>query len=108
MIVSRVRATGTTDGYGDTIAGTRSTSVIHGAWVWPRTSDDATGPGRDGAVIGLALWVPPGYDLRSTDEIDVHGERWRIVGDAGPAAEYESPFTGWNPGSVVALERVEG
>jgi len=110
VVVSRVRFADTdeTDAYGNEIPGEATTDVIADAWAWPRMSNEQAENGRDGVVVGLTAWIPPGYDLTPDDQVDVNGERYRIDGDAGPAVEYESPFTGWNPGSTVALVRVEG
>lgn len=109
MIVNRIRrAAGTVDDYGNLIPGAETTATIPDGWTWPRTSNALTDDGRTGVIVGLTLWCPPGYDLRPDDLVEVNGERFRIDGDAGINAEYESPFTGWNPGSAVALVRVEG
>lgn len=106
MTISRIRSTpGGTDRYGDPIDSTETTEVIPQAFTAPRRSSDTDSTGRDGIVVGLHLFMPHGYDLTRRDEVDVDGERYRIIGDIG---RWTQPWTGWKAGQTCDLERAEG
>lgn len=104
MAVVRVRPPAT-DEYGDPLEGDSEEETITGAFTAPRTSFDADGRVRDGAVIGLSLFAPDGSDIVRTDLIEVDGELWRIDGDVG---RWRSPLTGWKPGLTADLVRAVG
>ena len=106
MAVVRIRPA-SRDEYGDQIADddTYSDLELAGAFTAPRTSSDTDGPARDGAVVGLTLFLPAGADVVRTDLIEVDDVRYRIDGDL---ADWTSPLTGWAPGLTAALVRAEG
>lgn len=104
-MISRVRRTQSgTDTYGDPTY-TETVTEIPEAFYAPRRSTDTDQLGRDGIVVGLDLYYPYGWDLDRSDFVDVDGERYRIIGEIAP---WRSPFTGWEAGAVVSLERGEG
>lgn len=92
------------------------TRVVHHsidgcAWA-PRTSTEEDN-GRTSVITGLQLYGPPRPDILFDDEIvlpqvmglpaDEKKRTFRVVGEIG---EWRNPFTGWEPGFEVALERV--
>jgi hypothetical protein len=112
MSVTRVRPAGR-DRYGDPIDG-ESELDLPGAFVAPRTSSDASDHGRNGAVIGLALYAPTGTDA---DRLIREGElvRTDMVRDGstlydidGEVEFWTSPFGSSADGVEVALRRGEG
>lgn len=105
-MIRRIRATpGGLDAYGDPIGSTEKAVELHGCSVAPRTSSDTPGRGRDGVIVGLTLYCPPGTDLVAADDVEVSGTRYRIDGDVGV---WDSPFGGEVGGLEVALVRGQG
>lgn len=97
-----------TDTWGD--RGTSTTRTISGAVWWPRTSTE-TAEYSESVATGYMLSIPTEEQLASTDEVLLPGERedgewWRVEGD--PLGWGPSPFTGWTPGTIVALTRNRG
>ncbi len=81
-------------------------ATLEGAFVAPRTSNDVTGDGRDGAGIGLTLFSPDtSVDIVATDAVEVDGVSYRIVGDVG---RWVNPHSGAADGATCALERGQG
>lgn len=111
MIV-RVRSSpGGVDQYGDAIASTETRDAVPGAFTSPRMSESMAfqGVGNDrtraGVVVGLTLFVPYGFDLTHTDQVEVDGVLYSIDGEVGP---WRQPMTGWKAGASVALTRAAG
>lgn len=74
--------------------------VLRNVLVAPRTSSDATGPERNGVVIGLSIY------LRSTSTVIPSNARFVID---GRTYELEGEAAVWQrTGVEVALKRVEG
>lgn len=92
------------DSYGNATYTTTATTVDD-VPVAPRTSGDVTENGRDGQVIGLTIYPSSDVDIQADDVIGVRGGTYRIVGDP---ADWRSPWSGWDPGYAVDLERAEG
>jgi hypothetical protein len=44
-------------------------------------------------------------DILASDRVTANGVTWEVVGNV---ADWRSPFTGWAPGFVWPLQRVEG
>lgn len=104
--IVRVRSTpGGTDAYGDPIASAETRVALPLAFVAPRESSDLSDRGRQGVLVGLTLFAPYDSDLLSTDRIEVDGVLFGIDGDIG---RWRNPFTAWEAGIQVSLERVAG
>lgn len=108
MTITRIR-TAEPDDLGDT-PGEPDRHVLQGAFTAPRTSSDVDGPGRDGQVIGLTLFMALDDDVVPTDQIEIDGQgvddgTYKILGGIG---RWEHPQTGWKPGQTAALERASG
>lgn len=104
--VVRIRSTpGGTDPYGDPIASTVARTDVANVAVAPRMSSESSVRGRQGVVVGLTIAPPAGSDIRSTDQVEVRGVVYDVDGDS---IEIRSPFTGWAPGSEIALKRAVG
>jgi len=89
--------------YGDKLPGTEHT--LTGCVFAPRESTELH-EFRNTVIVGLTMYAPAGADIRATDTVvRSDGTRWRVEGQPGV---FTSPFTGWTPGVVVALERVTG
>lgn len=114
----RVRRSAGRDNHGDPTP--PSFHEIGGCVRWPRTSTESADYSQTVAT-GWMLSVPADSDLRSTDKVllPVKGAGgwvlpasppdsawWDVEGDPLPWGP--SPFTGAEPGIVVALTRVTG
>jgi hypothetical protein len=102
---------GGTDQYGDRVEGTEERIPVPGAIVAPRrvgagtASIETADYGRQGVVVGMTLYLPPGTDLKRTDDVEIDGERFTVEGESG---EWASPYTGRRHGMEVAVRRAEG
>lgn len=102
---------GGVDDYGDPVASTTQTHTIANCAVSPRVGEDELHDrGRAGVIVGLTLFAPAGADIQRHDRIviaagDPNAGRYEIEGEA---AEWRSPWTGWQAGIQVALRRAEG
>jgi hypothetical protein len=99
---------GGADAFGDSLPGESHT--VAGCAIWQSSSVEDT-QGRDTVVTAKTLVVPNGADIVATDRVYLPGDdqakpaRWQV--DADPH-RWHSPLTGWEPGTVVALQRVTG
>lgn len=107
--VTRLRATAAVDAYSNTSETTSwaapSELEIDGCAFNPGVSSEPLDLARNAVVTRPEVYAPTGSDILAGDRLVVRGLTFEVVGDPG---EYVSPFTGWNPGLVVRLERVEG
>ncbi len=100
------RSTTTTDRYGNEIPGPWvAAGSIDGCAVAPRSTSELSDGGRQGVIVGLTLFMPPGADIGPHDRVEVDGRMFEVEGDVG---RWQSPLTGWAPGDQVALRKVEG
>jgi hypothetical protein len=99
------RTVASQDEYGDDVF-TEIVTVFDSVPVFPRgTSVENQGQTRDTVFIGLNVVFPPGTVVESTDRVIVRNVTYEVE---GMPFEQTSPFTGWNPGVVVALRDVTG
>jgi len=105
--VTRLRAPLVADRYGNLVPDWDNPDRLNisDCGVAPRTSDEETEQGRQGVIVGIAVYAPAGADILPSDRVEVRGQVWEVVGEV---ADWRSPFTGWNPGIVVNLRRMEG
>lgn len=103
-VALRVRTSeGEPDAYGDPTT-IEATEPIPGAFLGSPSTADVSAVGRDGVTVSYRLYMSHGFDLDRHDEIDVDGERFRIVGEI---IRRESPW-GWKPGQWCLIGRGEG
>lgn len=82
------------------------TSVdVPGVAVEPRPSGEPLQDARNQVVSGLTLYMPPGTTITPRNRVRVRGVTYDVLGEP---AVWRSPFTGWEPGIVVQVERSEG
>ncbi len=100
------------DVYGDPVTPDGYSPVtedIEGCSVAPRLAVEPDGRGRDGVVVGLTLYCPPGVDIASTDRVVItdgpHQGTYQVDGDP---SDWQSGLTGWHAGVSVALTRSAG
>lgn len=106
MTITRVRTTpGGHDQYGDPIPAVTTRTVLDRCTVAPRSSSELAGRGRQGVIVGLSLYGPPGTDLVYTDQVDVDGTVYAIEGEPG---RWNNPFTRSREGIEAALNRAVG
>jgi hypothetical protein len=78
---------------------------LRGAAAAPRSSTDMRNGGRDGAITGLTVYLPPFTDVRADDAIEVDGVTYEIDGVPGV---WTNPHTGHRAGVEVPLRRADG
>jgi hypothetical protein len=78
---------------------------IVGVAVEPRPSGEPTQDARNAVTSGFTLYMPPATEITAQSRVRVRGEVYNVLGDP---AEWRSPFSGWQPGIVVQVERQEG
>lgn len=111
MTVTIVRPipSGATNRYGDALPGGHASSpqriTVDGCAVAPRASNDVNEPGRQGVIVGLSLYAPPGTEIRHGDQVEIDDVLYDVDGNAGV---WTSPFTTVASGVEVALRRVGG
>lgn len=107
--VTRLRATATTDPYSGEATGsdwsTPDSLDIDGCGFNPGGSSEPLQEGRNAVITRPEVYAPADADVLSGDRLVVRGLTYEVQGDP---ADWRSPFTGWNPGLVIALERVSG
>lgn len=79
--------------------------VVPGVGVEPRPSGEPTQEARNAVMSGFTLYLPTGTEIGPQNRVLARGETYEVLGEP---AEWRNPFTGWAPGVVVQVERVEG
>lgn len=99
----------TTDPYsGETVPSWDETPTsvdVAGVGVEPRPSGEPLQDARNQVTSGFTLYFPPGATVTPQNRVIVRGGTYDVLGEP---AEWVNPFTGWNPGTVVQVERSEG
>jgi hypothetical protein len=100
------------DQYGDPIEAdvdSPETFDLEGCAVAPRASTETTGRAREGQIIGLTLYCPPGADIVRDDRVVItegpHVGTYEVEGDPG---DWQSGLTGWGAGMTVELTAAVG
>lgn len=70
--------------------------------VWDRFATEGTDPHAPAVIIGKNF-AGPRRTIRSDDQIVYGGYVWEV--DGPPQDSTVNPFTGWDPGIVVATKR---
>lgn len=101
------------DKWGDPAAAS-TPHTVPGCAIYPATSNELV-EARDTISDTAVLLVPYGADVKATDEVIVpdalavpppyRGTRWKV--DGTPAG-WQSPFTGWKPGTEIRLTKQAG
>lgn len=78
---------------------------VAGVGVEPRPSGEPSQEARHAVVSGFTLYLPTGTVVTPQNRIVVRGGTYEVLGEP---AEWVNPFTGWTPGVVVQVERVDG
>lgn len=107
--VTRLRGTTTTDPYSGQstqIDWTTPDSLdIDGCAFNPGESSEPLQTARNAVLTRPEVYAPPESDILAGDRLVVRGDTYEVQGHP---QDWRSPFTGWRPGLVVPLERVEG
>lgn len=96
------------DKRGDPVPGTGTETDLDGCSVQPRggaapTSSEATDL-RDTVTTGLVVYVPPGADIKATDQVRWKGTVYQVDGDPAVWEDLDAV----PDHSEVFLKRVEG
>ena len=78
---------------------------VEGVAVESRPSGEPTQEARNAVTSGFTLYFPAGTTVGPQNRVVVRGSTYEVLGEP---AEWINPFTGWAPGLVVQVERVEG
>ncbi len=107
--VDILTATPVTDRYGNTTYDWTSPTrrSVSRVVVAPRRAADSESRelGRQGVIVGLTLYMPPGTSITAYDRVEVRGEVYEVEGEEG---DWRSPHTSWRPGIEVAVRKVTG
>lgn len=78
---------------------------IPGCAVAPVSSAEAPTVDRDKLTTLRTLYAPFGADIQAEDRIrTTDGAVWNVIGHP---ESWHHPMSGWKPGTVAALERIE-
>ena len=104
--VTRLRATTTTDGYGDTVTDWSSPSslVLSARGVEPVSSSEDN-DGRQAVITGFRVYLGAGADVLAGDRVVMRGTTYDVDGQP---ADWRSPWGTSLGGIVVALTAVSG
>lgn len=75
------------------------------AGVEPVGSEEPTQEGRQAVIVGFRLYLPGIVDVKPGWRVTVRGDTYRVDGQP---AQWRSPFTGWEAGTVVSCGRTDG
>lgn len=106
--VSVVTAGEATDPYsGEPVADWDSATFadVTGVAVEPRPSQEPAQDARNAVISGFTLYFPAGAAIDAGNRVIVRGRTYSVLGEP---AVWRNPFTGWEPGMVVQVERTEG
>lgn len=107
--VTRLRATPATDPYSGEATGLDWDAPdeldIDGCGFNPGQSSEPLQEARNAVTSQPEVYAPFGSDVLSGDRIVVRGKTYDVDGEP---ADWRSPFSGWSPGMVIVLKRVEG
>jgi hypothetical protein len=84
---------------------TATSADVTGVAVEPRPSGEPLQDARNQVTSGFTLYMPQGAAITSKNRVSVRGATYDVLGEP---ADWRSPFTGWEPGIVVQVERSEG
>jgi hypothetical protein len=98
------------DRYGKPTYGPGTEVPIEGCFVEPLASDEPDEVERQPILTRANVYAPPGVreQLAASgpfDQVRIRGELFEIVGDP---ADWQSGWSTWDPGIVLACLRVEG
>lgn len=83
-----------------------SAETVPNVLVAPGSTDDLDETRPEGVEVAYSLYFPKGYAKKlKACRIEVHGERFEVVGDPGPYPEHLTPGD-WN--LVAEVRRVDG
>lgn len=107
--VTRLRGTAVTDPYSGEPTGTDWTApaslAIPGCAFNPGQSAEPLQVARNAVTSQPEVYAPTGSDVLPGDRLVVRGKTYDVDGQP---ADWRSPFTGWEPGLVIALKLTEG
>lgn len=104
-VVRHAYSPGKPDDYGQVTLGYID-EMWSGVAFAPGRSDEPFRSGGTRMETTATLYDPAGRPVHPLDEFTVRGVRYQVDGDA--AGVWVNPFTGWAPGSTIALKRVTG
>lgn len=107
--VTRLRGVTSVDPYsGESTAldwTTPATLVIEGCGFNPGQSSEPLQTGRNAVSTQPEVYAPADADVLAGDRVIVRGKTYDVDGQP---AKWANPFTGWEPGLVIALNLTEG
>lgn len=107
-LVEVLAATTSTDEYHNEVEDWTDPETVDSdprAGVEPRPSTFENTDSRNAITDGYTLYLRPGVTVTALNRVRVRGEIWQVQ---GPPAVWRSPLTGWEPGVVVQVGRVDG
>lgn len=92
------------DAHGNAVEGWDPVIPLKVFSIAPTTSGEPE-KGRDAAVTGQTLLVPPGATIDYRDRFEIDGDVWEVSGEV---ADYTRGPFGWASGISVQLTRARG
>lgn len=104
--VTVLTATTTADRHGNVVRvwTDPESSTVCKAGVAPVSSSEDN-DGRTEVASQLDVYLPADVIVDPFDRMVIRSETWEVVGDP---AVWRSPLSGWRPGSVVRVRKVDG
>jgi hypothetical protein len=98
---------GAEDAHGNPVDSYGSPVIVAGCAFDPGGTVESFEPGRDVVITSPRVFIPSEstVPVSSRDRVTVRGVLYEVDGDP---AVWVNPFTGWNPGRAVPLERAAG
>lgn len=108
VCLPRWRPVAGVDAYGDPIEVTYNKwpdESVEGCGPYVTSQPEVVSAGRTAVVARLTVIGPVDADWRVGDRTEFEGRVWQAV---GVIERTRNPFTGWEPGSQMVFEMVEG
>jgi hypothetical protein len=104
-VVFEARVLGAEDAHGNPIETFAAPVTVPGCAFDPGASQEVYEPGRNPVTVAPRVFAPAGTVVTARSRVTVRGQVYLVDGDP---AVWRNPYTGWQPGIVVTLGRVDG
>ena len=95
----------TRDRYNNEVPGAPTSHDIEGCGAAPGDADELHDRSREGVEILWTIYAPFESDVTAHDRAVLYGRTYRVEGEP---RRWQSPLTGWTPGTLFQLVDVTG
>lgn len=78
---------------------------VEGVAIAPSSTVEPVNDSRSEVITQMSIYFGPDEDIKPADRIRARSGVWDVQGEI---QAYPNPFTGWNPGSELAIKKVVG